>query len=155
MTEDLFKRYRRALGLGWKSPPTPASDAARRRPPGEPTAPPDEGSSVAPLSPRDIRTAGVDEAQAMISRSLAGVDITILVTPPSGDGLWTLEGRAWRNPSGDEPIHVVLALGDHVAGEETVAPGERFRFQELLTGAWTLEFHLGDRIAMLQGPEPA
>jgi len=153
MTDDLFEEYRRAWGVGWKKPPAQASLNAKNHPGGLPVSPVPNDSTVEHLRPGDIRSAAVGDAPAMLSCSFPGVDVTVLVTPPEGDGVWTIEGRAWRNPRGDAPIRVILALGENVADDVTVPPGGRFRFQDLLVRGWSLEFHLGDAIAVLQGPD--
>jgi hypothetical protein len=151
MTHDEFlERYRRALDLTWKAPPEDATRVARRRPDEHPLPEPPPGTVPERLSPADIRSAGVEEA--MISRSLPGIDVTFQVIPPEGDGLWVVEGRFWL--SGQEPgtVHVALVQGDHVLAETAVAAGQVFRFEDLLVGGWSLEFHLPDgRVAVLSG----
>ena len=153
MTDDFLDRVRRALAVAWRKPPAGASREALSIPPGRPVAPPDPETPVTPLHPQDVRSAAGEEVPVMISRSLSGVDVAFMITPPSGDGLWTVEGRAWRSGGGEGPIRVVLALGENVAGDETVPSGGRFRFQDLLRSSWSLEFHLGDRTAVLRGPD--
>jgi hypothetical protein len=151
---DLLRRYGKALELLWRSPPAEVSRRARMKPSGEPVPPPPESSPVSELLPSDVRSSATAETPGtMISRSLPGLDVTLMMTPPSGDALWVLEGRAWLNPPREGAIRVVLVQKENVLAETSMEHGGQFRFEELLTGEWSLEFHLADgETVVLQGP---
>ena len=92
-----------------------------------------------------------DEASRMAGER--GLDVTVMILPPRGDALWTLQGRLWLNPSKDVEVRVALVQGENVLGATTTGDGGRFKFQDLIVGEWTLEFHLGDEeVVVLQGP---
>ena len=90
---------------------------------------------------------------AMMTHSLKGADVTLMVSPPEGDGLWTIQGRIWLDPRADVGIRVALCQGENVLTETHIRDGGSFRLQDLLTGEWSLEFHAEDgRVAVVQGP---
>jgi hypothetical protein len=153
---DFLKRFEKAFGMVWKSPPGDAARKAQTPPPGDPVPPPSARSPVERIEPADVRSAATEEETgAMITRSLPGLDVTLLVTAPEGDALWSVQGRAWRKAAGGGSVRVVLVQDDHVLGEATVDDGGSFAFEDLLAGDWGLEFHLGgDEIVVLRGPSP-
>jgi hypothetical protein len=151
---DLLRRYGKALELIWKSPPAEVGRKARMKPSGAPIPPPPESSSISELLPSDVRSSSLAGAPGtVISRSFPGLDVSLVVTPPTGDALWVIEGRGWRSPPGAGPIRVVLAQSENVIAERSIAHGARFRFEELLGDEWRIEFHLGEtEVYVLQSP---
>ncbi|NNF08070.1 MAG: hypothetical protein HKN21_15005 [Candidatus Eisenbacteria bacterium] len=152
MSDNSFlDRLQKALKLSWKEPPKEV-DNAKAKPKEEPIQPPPPGSSAETLTPADIRS-GPGGKGGMVSRSFPGLDVTLMVTPPDGDGLWEVRGRAWRNPKADLDLTVVLVQGENVLDQSVVANGASFSFQDSLSDAWSLEFHLAEgNVVVLDGP---
>lgn len=152
MSDRFLDRLQRIMGLPWESPPEESSRRARQLPEGSPVAPPGEGAVGADLRPEDVRSAVVDAVSTTITRSLPGADVTVVIVPPEGDDLWVLEGRIWSRSQDTPPTRAVLVLGDHVVGQNPLGSDGRFRFEEVLRDAWTLEFHGAGRVITLSGP---
>ena len=142
---DIFDKFANAPRLEWERPPAEASRRAKRRPEGVPIPAPAEDSPRRVVGPDDVRATRVDETlEGMISQSLPRVDVTLLLQPPAGDGLWTLQGRAWFEVAKSERVRVALVQSDHVIDETDLRSGDSFRFQDVLLRDWTLEFHFAD-----------
>jgi hypothetical protein len=147
-----FDRFRKSRDVDWEKPPAEASRRARRRPDGQPLPLPGESVSQGGDVPDDVRSARVEGAGGMISRSLDRVNVTFLLRPPTGDGLWTLQGRAWFEEK--EPVRVALVQGENVLDETVIESGGSFHFQDVLLRQWTLEFHFADgHVAVLRHAE--
>jgi hypothetical protein len=154
-TKDFFERFEQAIRLVWKSPPPEASQQATGKPPEDPLPAPPSESPMRKVRPEDIRSAAtLDETGgAMITRSLPGLDVTVMISPPRGDALWTLQGRLWLNPARDLGVRVALVQHENVLATATVGDGGRFKFQDIIVGEWALEFHLGsNEVVVLRGP---
>jgi hypothetical protein len=156
MSMDAFLRqFQEAAALPWESPPPAVSRAARVRPGVRPVPVPTLGPTEDQLLPPDVRAHALAAAAdgTIVSRSLPGVDVTLTVVPPRGDALWTLRGRAWRNPTTGQPLQAVLTWGRNVLGERQVDDGGAFEFHELLLPGWAIELHLDAHCAVvLRGP---
>lgn len=150
---DFFDGYKDAMGLPWNNPPKRASKQARQRPAGDPLAPPPAGAPKKKIRPKDVRSTAVGAPSAMMTHSLKGADVTLMVSPPEGDGLWTIQGRIWLDPRADVGIRVALTQGENVLTETHIRDGGSFKLQDLITGDWSLEFHTDDeRVVVVQGP---
>ncbi len=151
---DLFKRFKDAMGVPWEEPP------GSKRLPGvddDPLPIPPPGSPEQHIRPDDIRSSAVAEpgVGSMITRNLPGADVTLMVTPPEGDDLWTIRGRIWLDPPDDTVgIKAALCQGENVLAVEDVSELGEFELRDILVGAWSLEFHLSDgRCMVVRGPE--
>lgn len=152
---DFYDRYKDALGLSWQSPPQRASQQARRRPSGDPLAPVPKSAARKKIRPQDVRAATLEgpATGAMTTHSLPGANVTLMITPPEGDGLWTIQGRVWLEPRADLSIRVALCQNENVLAETSIRDGGSFKLQDLITGNWSLEFHVEDgRVVVVQGP---
>lgn len=152
---DLEHLLQRAFRIIWKSPPSKLSRGATAKPSEEPVVSPPAGSPVNTVEPDDIRSAAAlgETTGAMITRSLPGLDVTLMVSPPKGDELWTVQGRIWLNPKTQTTVQVALVQDTNVLGVRSIADGGRFKFQDILVGEWKLEFHLSDdRVVVLRVP---
>lgn len=153
--DAFLKRFQEAAAIPWEGPPPEISRAAQVRPGVSPVPLPASAPVEDQLLPPDVRAHALAAAAdgTIVSRSLPGVDVTITVVPPRGDALWTLRGRAWRNPTTGKPLRAVLSWGANVLGEHQVTDGGAFEFHDLLLPGWALELHLeADRAVVLRGP---
>jgi hypothetical protein len=152
---DFLDRYKDALGLSWKRPPKRASQLARRRPSGDPLEPAPSSAARRKIRPQDVRATALEgpATGAMTTHSLPGANVTLMITPPEGDGLWTIQGRIWLDPRADVGIRVALCQGENVLAETSIRDGGSFKLEDLITEDWSLEFHVEDgRVVVVQGP---
>lgn len=142
---DSFDRWAKSRKLTWQRPPEDVSRRTRRLPEGAPLPPPAEGADEGSVAPDGVRSSQLgDAASGMISHTLPRIKVTFLLRPPVGDGVWTLQGRAWFEADAGEQVSVALVQGRNVIGEAMIRPADTFRFQDVLLRDWTLEFHFQD-----------
>lgn len=155
MSENgFFNAFAEAAKLPWRRAPKKVHDQAIAPPAGEPVPAPDEAAPTETLRPDDIRSSGLDEMTGghLITRSLAGVDVTLMIVPPEGDDLWVLRGRVWLEDPGAGEAKVVLVQGENVLATVDVSDSEEFEFREILGSGWVLEFHLvNGEVVLLRG----
>jgi hypothetical protein len=83
-------------------------------------------------------------AGRVLARSVPGADLSVMVVPPVGEGLWHIRGRVWLRPPHPRPARIVLAHHDHVLADVSADPTGRFRLDEALAPGFHLEIHLPD-----------
>lgn len=150
-TDDIL---RRAKGVAWQQLPEDRLASAESIPGAEAMVAPWSAGDADTMVPEDIR-ADIREGAGdgrMISRTLAGGNVTLLVTPPDEEGLTNIQGRLFLDEPGAAAVRVVLSQDDHVLTVQELAPDQTFRFEELIRGEWNLEFHLGQQdVLVLRG----
>ena len=155
MSENgFFDVFAEAAKLPWRRVPRSVHDQAIAPPVDAPVPAPSESAQAETLKPEDIRSSGLDEMTGghLITRSLAGVDVTLMIIPPEGDDLWVLRGRVWLENPDAGPAKVVLVQGENVLATVDVSDSGEFEFKEILSSGWVLEFHLADgECALLRG----
>ncbi len=119
------------------------SDLVQRQPSRVPPLP--MGKRRVAWRPKDIR--GVDFAiesgPRMLNLSDPEAEVSIRVSPPTADVMWTFEGSIWLTTDAPDPtINLVLLLGDHVLELATARDGEEFVIRQVVGAGWTLEIHL-------------
>ena len=136
---------RRATGVPWKKLSEDQLASAESFPAGESMIAPRAESGADTVLPEDIRAEireGAGDGR-MISRSLGGGNVTLMVTPPDEQGLTSIQGRLWLPDPMPAAIRVVLSQEDHVLTVQELATDRTFQFEELIRGEWDLEFHVG------------
>lgn len=132
----------------WGQLPAAQRARARAMPTGQPAPPPSSRHRRFSLSPADVRSfAGVPAASRAgraLARSIPGADLSVMVTPPEGEGLWRIRARVWLRPPHPTPARLVLVHQDHVLADVSADPTGRFRLEEALAPGFRLEIHLPD-----------
>lgn len=152
----LLRQVRRARAVRrWELPPDHVRLRARGFPgrPSTPAAP--AAHRAMPWSPTDVRSDGLPgvAGSRVVSQVLDEVELSLMASPPHGDGPWRLEGRIWLRKPSAEPIHLVLRHEDHVLTRRDVGDGEYFEIEDVVGPGWVLEVHLPNRsVLTLEDP---
>jgi hypothetical protein len=128
----------------WELPPDPLRARAARLPaqPRPPLRP--RRFRELQWQPPDVRgqTLVAAPEPASLNAVLATAELSVVVTPPTGDPFWSIEGRIWLREHTASTVDVVLSGEDHVIAHHTVSDGEFFRIREILPPGWELEVYL-------------
>jgi hypothetical protein len=132
----------------WEAPPAHAIGTAR----GAYLAPPSQRGQVTAItmswSAPDVRSTpgAVAEQTGLSPRVAAGAleqaQISLMATPPDGEGLWRVHGTVWLRQPDPRAIRVSLFADDHELASVETHDGEAFTIDELLPPGWSLEIEL-------------
>jgi hypothetical protein len=142
---ELLAPFYGAVRVGpLSAPPRRARERVRRLPAQRPAPPAPARPHSVRWPARDVRGFGPASTgeSAMVARSCPGAEISVMATPPRGDGRWRIEGRVWLHQPDARAIGVVLAHDDHVLATAELRDGGQFALEEIVSTGWTLEFHL-------------
>jgi hypothetical protein len=129
------------------APPRAVRERLRRMPAQRPAPPAPARTHAVRWATRDVRGSGGSVLSGtretlLLARSCPGAELSVMATPPAGDGCWRIEGRVWLHRADSGAIGVVLAHQDHVLAASELADGGHFCFEEPVGRGWALEFHL-------------
>jgi len=155
---EIVERARRLAT--WVVPPEDLVQRVLDRP-DEPALEAPRASGAVEWKPLDVRgTGGTGGAAAAGAARLASQvfddgEVGIVAVPPSGDGLWQIQGRVWLRRDDAAVIRVVLVDGEHVIASIATTSGRDFEIHEAVGTGWELEIHLpsGD-VLVLGEPSP-
>jgi len=151
MSDALPNEYERAKSVTWRQPPQDLLDSVMQMPTDRALAPPPAQASRRAMRPEDIRSSGT--APSVQTHEYDAAAVSLLVTPPEGEGLHTVRGFVWLKEPSDDEFEVAITSGEHVLGVTEARDGQEFELQELLGHAWQLEVHLPqDQVLILEGP---
>lgn len=130
-----------------EAPPRAVRERLRRLPAQRPAPPASARAHAVRWAARDVRGGGGSllsgtQETLLLARTCPGAEISIMATPPSGNGSWRIEGRVWLHRAAAGTIGVVLAHQDHVLAASELSDGGHFCFEEPVGRGWSLEFHL-------------
>lgn len=145
-----------AKGGPWEAPPAHAVGSAHGTYVAAPSPPGQVGTVAMHWSPPDVRSAPgvVVEQTDMTPRVAAGAleaaQISVVATPPPGEGLWRVHGTVWLRRPDRRAIRVSLFADEHELAAVETHDGEPFTIDELLPPGWGLEIELptGQRIQL-------